>query len=246
MRAGMTPAAPEEVLIGTLAELIGPARHVAVGAASPMPAAAALLARQRHGTRVTLLHSRRHNAFTDGSRELFDMAAQGRIDVFFLGGVQIDGHANVNLVGTGDYPNLERRFPGSFGSAYLYFVVPRVILFREAHDPRTLVERVDFVSAPGTSPAGTYRVGGPTHLLTGKALFAFDRSCGRFRLEATAAGNDAGTVRAATGFDYDEAPTVAELAPPDPPTLSLLRGPVATALRESYPEFATRVFGDLA
>ncbi len=48
--------------------------------------------------------------------------AQGRIDVFFLSGGQIDGAGNVNLVSTGDYAHPMVRFPGSFGSAYLYYV----------------------------------------------------------------------------------------------------------------------------
>ena len=54
--------------------------------------------------RVSVLGSARHNPFTDGGRELFDCAAQGRIDAFFLGGGQIDGAANINLVGVGGYP----------------------------------------------------------------------------------------------------------------------------------------------
>ena len=48
---------------------------------------------------------------TDGGRELFDRAGQGRIDAFFLGGVQIDGGADINLVGLGDHPALDKRFP---------------------------------------------------------------------------------------------------------------------------------------
>ena len=31
----------------------------------------------------------------------------------------------------------------------MYYVVPRVILFRWEHTRRTLVEAVDFISAPG-------------------------------------------------------------------------------------------------
>ena len=128
-------------------------RHVAVGAASPIPATAALLARERgHGRPyVSLLGSREHTFFTDGARELFDCAGQGRIDVFFLSGGQIDGEGNINLVSVGDYDHPKARFPGSFGSAYLYYVVPKVILFRVEHSRRTLVPKVDFVSAPGGS-----------------------------------------------------------------------------------------------
>ena len=54
------------------------------------------------GCAVSILGSRRHSSFTDGARELFDCAGQGRIDAFFLSGGQIDGQANINLVGVGD------------------------------------------------------------------------------------------------------------------------------------------------
>jgi glutaconate CoA-transferase subunit B len=145
----------EELLADVIAGLIGDAHHAAIGASSPIPAAAALLARERGNGRpqVSLLGSRRQSFFTDGGRELFDCAGQGRIDVFFLSGGQIDGEANINLVGIGDYKRPKARFPGSFGASYLYYVVPRVILFRLEHSRRTLVEKVDFVSAPGTSPS---------------------------------------------------------------------------------------------
>ena len=87
----------------------------------------------------------------------FDIAktiGRGAIDAFFLSGGQIDGHGNINLVGTGEYPQTEVRWSGSFGSAYLYYLVPRVVLFRWEHSRRTLVPQVDFISAPGTSPPG--------------------------------------------------------------------------------------------
>ena len=165
----------ELVLITAIAGLLEGANHVAVGALSPIAGAAALLARARSSgdMRVSMLGSARHNFFTDGGRELFDCAAQGRIDAFFLGGAQIDGWANINLVGTGDYPRSEARFAGTFGSAYLYFLVPRVILFQPEHTRRTLVSQVDFVSAPGVSPPGVYRPGGPVALVTGPLRLPF-------------------------------------------------------------------------
>ena len=90
-----------ELLITVAARLLRGCRHVAVGASSPIPGAGALLARtqSREPMRVTVIGSLRHEGFTSGGVELFDMAAQGRIDAFFLGGGQIDGQANINLVG---------------------------------------------------------------------------------------------------------------------------------------------------
>src|SRR6266481_3673209 len=172
----------EELFASVILGLLGGVRHVAVGASSPIPATAALLARHLGSGRpfVSMLSSERHNFFTDGGRELFDCGGQGRIDAFFLSGGQIDGEANINLVSVGDYRHPKARFPGSFGSSYLYYVVPRVILFRTEHSRRTLVERVDFISAPGTSPPRVFRTGGPIALITNHCLFAFDRNRKRF------------------------------------------------------------------
>ena len=230
----------EELLITAIAGLLEGANHIAVGATSPIPGAAALLVRERSGgrVRISLLDSAKHNFFTDGGRELFDCAAQGRIDAFFLGGQQIDGAANINRVGVGGYPRSDVRFPGSFGSAYLYFLVPRVILFRQEHTPRVLVPKVEFVSAPGTSPAHVYRPGGPHALVTGRCVFAFDRARGRFRLQSVHPGQTVEEVVANTGFAFDLPDAVPTTPVPTPETLALTRGPVGTAIAETYPRFA--------
>jgi glutaconate CoA-transferase subunit B len=235
---------PEELLADVIARLIGDVRHVAVGNASPIPATAALLARERNGTGkpyVSLLQSRKHNFFTDGARELFDCAGQGRIDVFFLSGGQIDGHGNVNLVSIGDYEHPKVRFPGSFGSAYLYYVVPKVILFRTEHSRRTLVPDVDFISAPGSNAPNVFRPGGPIALVTNRCLFSF--AGGRFRLDSVHPGHTVEDVIENTGFDFERPANVPETPAPSPATLKLLRETVAPQLAEVYPQFAAQVFG---
>jgi glutaconate CoA-transferase subunit B len=235
----------EELLADVIVRLIGDARHVAVGNASPIPATAALTARALGNGRpyVSLLGSRKHTFFTDGGRELFDCAGQGRIDVFFLSGGQIDGEANINLVSVGDYRQPKARFPGSFGSSYLYYVVPRVILFRTEHSRRTLVEKVDFVSAPGTSPAGVFRTGGPVALITNRCLFAFDRTNRRFSLASVHPGHTVEEVIENTGFAFDRPSDVPTTPAPAAQTLQVMRGVVARELAEVYPQFAAAVFG---
>jgi glutaconate CoA-transferase subunit B len=234
----------EELLITSIASMLDGLGHVAVGASSPVPGAAALLARCRSGGRlqVSLLGSVRHNAFTDGGRELFDCAAQGRIDAFFLGGAQIDAEANINLVGIGEYPKTKARFPGSFGSSYLYFLVPRVILVCLEHSNRVLVPKVDFVSAPGVSPQNVYRPGGPHALVTNRCLFSFDREAHRFRLLSLHPGEDVSSIRDNTGFDFDAPAKVPETPAPGPDALALLRGKVGKEVAEVYPSFAKRVW----
>jgi len=199
----------EERIAVALAKLIldpsaPPARHIAVGAASPMPAAACwLVKKQGHPVRLSLLHKRSGNPFTEGTRELFDLTGQGRIDLFFLGGGQIDGSANLNLVGTGEWPGMGVRFPGSFGSAFMYFMTPRTILFREEHTPRVFVEKVDNISAPGVSPPGVFRRGTAQALVTGRCVFRFHPDRARFSLESVHPGETVESVREATGFAFD-------------------------------------------
>ncbi len=237
----------EERLATALAHLIldpaaPPARHIAVGAASPIPAAASWLVRKLgHDVRLSLLHKRSGNPFTEGSRELFDLAGQGRIDLFFLGGGQIDGQANINLVGTGEWPGRSARFPGSFGSAFMYMMVPRTILFREEHSRRVLVEKVDAISAPGVSPPSQFRRGTAQALVTGRCVFTFHPAHARFRLASRHPGQDAVTIRGETGFDYDDddAPETPE---PTAEELSLLRGAVRDEMAETYPEFCAKVW----
>jgi glutaconate CoA-transferase subunit B len=190
-----------------------------------------------------LVGSQRHNPFTDGGRELFDCAAQGRIDAFFLSGGQIDGEGNINLVSIGDYRRPAARFPGSFGSSYLYYVVPRVILFRTEHSRRTLVPKVDFVSAPGTSPPHVARTGGPIALITNRCLFSFDRTAKRFRLESVHPGHTIDEVIENTGFDFERPDAVATTPAPSPATLEVMRTRVAQEVAEVYPQFAATVFG---
>ena len=237
---------PEELLADQIANFIGDVRHVAVGNASPIPATAALLARERGKLQglgrpyVSLLGSAKNTFWTDGGRELFDCAGQGRIDVFFLSGGQIDGEGNINLVEIGDHAHPKVRFPGSYGSAYLYYVVPKVILFRTEQSRRTLVPRVDFISAAGRSEPNVHRTGGPVALITNRCLFTF--ADGRFTLVSVHPGHTVEEVIEHTGFDFERPSVVPETPAPTDETLKLMRDKVAPQLATLYPQFTAKVF----
>jgi glutaconate CoA-transferase subunit B len=163
--------------------------------------------------------------------------------VFFLSGGQIDGEGNINLVSIGDPEKPKARFPGSFGSSYLYYVVPRVILFRTEHSRRSLVPQVDFISAAGKSPPNVHRPGGPIALITNRCLFSFDPDARRFQLESVHPGHTLAEVIVNTGFEFDRPPDVPVTPAPSAETLRLMRQVVAPELAEVYPQFAARVFG---
>lgn len=228
-----------------IAGLLRGRRHIAVGANSPIPASAALLARALSGGRtiISILGSRRHNAFT-GLNDLFDSASVGRMDAFFLSPGQIDGQANINMVGVGEYPSFDVRWSGSHGSPLLYMMIPNIILFREEHSRRVLVPQVDFVSAPGVSPSNVYRPGGPTHLVTGRALLSFERETARFQLMSLHPGQRLDDIVEHTGFEFDRPLSTPTTAIPDPAMLRVLADKVSSEVAEIYPQFAGTLRND--
>jgi glutaconate CoA-transferase subunit B len=234
-----------EIVICLIARMLANAGTVATGSSSPVQAAAALLAQRLYPgrTKALIFRNNIHDPFPESGGEIYDRIGQGRIDVFFLSGGQIDGRANINMIGVGAYPRTPVRFPGNHGTPFIYLMVPRVILYREEHSKRVLVEKVDFISAAGVTPPGVYRRGGPTDLVTGMCAFTFDRGVGQFTLASVHPGVTLDDVFANTGFAFlrpDVVPTTAE---PSAEARALLHGPVREELGETYPEFAANQLG---
>ncbi|BCU71224.1 CoA-transferase subunit beta [Stygiolobus caldivivus] len=78
--------------------------------------------------------------------DAFDLAQKGKLDVMFLGPVQIDKEANVNLSVIGDYYNPKVRLTGGAATAFILPLVKKAILWNLKHSKRSLVERVDFIT----------------------------------------------------------------------------------------------------
>ncbi|MFN8559209.1 MAG: CoA-transferase, partial [Dehalococcoidia bacterium] len=91
--------------------------------------------------------------------------------------------------------------PGGAGSALILPTAKRTILWRTQHTPRSLVERLDFVTATGNVD----------RLVT--PLCVFRRDDGVFTLEALAPGATVERVRQATGFFFHAPHAPPELAP---------------------------------
>ncbi len=217
-----------------IARALRDGERVGVGVNSPIPAAGVLLARRSHAPRLRFRLPGVEGAepFV-GSKEFFDFAQRGRLDVFFLSGLQIDMQGRINLHVLGDYERPRRRFPGAFGSAVLYPIVRRVILFRTEHSPRVFVPDVDFVSAAGV----------PDLVVTPIAVLGFDRSEGRLVLDSYHPGQSIESVRAATGFSLPARPLVRETSPPSPEELRVLRQEAYPLLAGVYPGFVAAMTG---
>jgi glutaconate CoA-transferase subunit B len=84
-----------------------------------------------------------------GNEDFYDLCARGRLDLVFLGCAQVDGQGRTNVSVIGDWNNPKVRLPGGGGAAVMMPTARRVVTWRTEHSPRTLVEKLDFVTAAG-------------------------------------------------------------------------------------------------
>jgi glutaconate CoA-transferase subunit B len=230
---------PEELIAVTIAREVRDGETVGVGAVSPIPAAGCILAEQLHAAHITLiiLDCEEYYPFPAGSSELHFLAQRGELDLFFLSGIQIDRRGNFNLHVIGDYKSPTVRMAGAYGSAMLYYMAHRVILFRDQHTKRVFVEKVDFVTGAGMTPENVYREGGPALVVTPKAVLGWDKIVGEWSLDRFQPGSSIEDVREHTGFDLRVSPTVSLNQPPTTEELRVLRTVVKEKLARSYPDF---------
>ena len=217
---------------------------VAVGTLSPLPAAGVLLASRRHAPRATvmIINHDDHWPFHNGSKEFYDFAQRGKIDLFFHSGGQIDQFANLNVITIGQHDHPTIRLPGGAGAPMLYYFARRVILFRTEHTPRAFVERVDYVTSPGSSPPRVARSGGPWKVVTPLAVLTFNHESKRLELESVHPGISLAEVQGATGFPLLGPRMVPTTPPPTEEDLAILRGPVRDSVAKLYPVFARAAF----
>jgi len=171
------------------------------GASSEVPMAAIRLAQMTHAPNASFITSASGyvcnlsgksvppllSSSTDfrnsnsGAEALFDwtFVLSTHRDFFFLGGLQVDLHGNLNLIGVGDYPNLKMRGPGSAGIAQGSALAARFYIYLAEHSARTLVPVVQYVSAVGHPRPGGIREdlrlpgGGPRLVVTPFGVLGF-------------------------------------------------------------------------
>jgi len=240
----MNPLTPgEEVMIGALARQVKDGDHAACGTLSPMPAAALWLAKLTHAPGAEVFVAGSPDWPFEGEWQgFFDFAQQGRLNLFFLSGAQIDGRGNINLMAVGDYQHPRVRLPGGAGSAILAYVVERVVLFKTVHEPRGLVPKVVVVTAPGYTPqlSPRQRPGKVTCLVTPQCVFEFAPPDPPI-LASLHPGVTLEEVRRLTGFAFQAADAIAVTPALTPEARELLYGPVKEKLARVYPHFALRL-----
>ena len=230
-----------ELMAARISKEVRDDTYVGTGAASPVPMSGVLLAQQTHAPDMIYVAIGAVDPAMSpiSGKETFDLAQRGKLDLFFLGGAQIDGHGNINLTTIGDHDHPDVRLPGAAGSGMLYFMTNRIILFRMEHTKRVFVEDVDFITSSGASSERVERPGGPSMLITNICVMRYLRDEARFELESVHAGVTVDEVKDNTGFSFNIPDTVPNTAPPTAEELAILRGSIKPRIAAQYPGFVT-------
>ncbi len=149
-----------------------------------------------------------------GMADVFQLLLQnGRIEVGFLGGAQVDRYGNINTTVIGKYEAPKVRLPGSGGAAEIAIHAQRILIVSKL-SPRAFPERVDFITSPGQRVA---------KVITDKGMFERDESTGELVLTALYAGVDASDVKSSVGWALRSRARLDRVEPPARMDLQLLR-----------------------
>ncbi len=144
-----------------------------------------------------------HSAAIFSNEDFYDLCTRGRMDLTFLGAAQIDGEGRANNSVIGPWRTPKVRLPGGGGGAVMLPTARRACTWRTEHSRRTLVEKLDFITAAG----GFHGVVTPTAV--------FIKRDGRLALQSWHPDSSLEEVRERTGFAFD-----ASGAEPTPPPTS--------------------------
>ena len=126
------------------------------------------------------------------NEDFYDLCTRGRMDLCFLGAAQIDGSGQTNVSSIGSWHNPKVRLPGGGGGAVMLPTAKRACTWRTEHSVRTLVEKLDFVTASG----------GVHGLVTSVAVFVKREN--RLALESWHPSLRLDDIKARTGFLFDD------------------------------------------
>jgi glutaconate CoA-transferase subunit B len=163
-----------------------------------------------------------------GMADVFQLFLQnGRIEVGFLGGAQIDRWGNINTTVVGEYGRPAVRLPGSGGAAEIAIHARRTLVVSRL-SRRAFPAAVDFITSPGHRMRGRSRKdlgmpgAGPVKVVTDKGILEADES-GELVLSALYPGVEAADVQAGVGWPLRSRAHLTSVAPPSEHELHLLR-----------------------
>ncbi len=163
-----------------------------------------------------------------GMADVFQCFLQnGRIEVGFLGGAQVDRWGNINTTVIGDYARPKVRLPGSGGAAEIAIHAKRTLVVSRL-TPRAFPAEVDFITSPGHRSRGGSRRelgmpgAGPLKVITDKGILEPDET-GELVLTQLYPDVSLEHVRGSVGWPLRAREPLATCTPPTQRDIDLLR-----------------------
>ncbi|MFN8652097.1 MAG: CoA-transferase [Gemmatimonadales bacterium] len=160
--------------------------------------------------------------------DVFQLFLQnGKIEVGFLGGAQIDRWGNINTTVIGSYEKPKVRLPGSGGAAEIAVHAQRVLIISRLN-PRAFPAELDFLTSPGQRSKGKSRKelgmpgAGPVKVITDKGILERDET-GEMVLTGLYPDVTVDEVKAGVGWPLKVRDHLDQLTPPSAKELDLLR-----------------------
>jgi acyl CoA:acetate/3-ketoacid CoA transferase beta subunit len=239
------PITTDEIMVSCIARQLRDGETVAQGLATPLIAAAYLLARYTHAPHLYFMSAigqgicrqpapiglaRIEKLWLDRAinsigftRAVTEIIPSLRPKEFFRP-AQIDQHGNFNNIafGKGYLANRSTRLrlPGAVGIPDVTTFYSDIHLYVPRHSKVTFVAALDVCSGLGHHPARTHGAG-PRYLISD--LGVFDYANGRMRLISYHPGVTISQIQNHTGFEIEISPDVHETQTPSEVELSLLR-----------------------
>ena len=160
--------------------------------------------------------------------DMMGLLQQGRVDVSFIGGAQVDRFGNLNTSYIGGALDAATRLPGSGGACDLASLAQRHIIIMK-HEKRRFVPRVDYITSPGFGDGTGWRQkvglprGGPATVITTMGVMKFNPKTKEMMLVSVHPGVNADAVRANTGWPLKVDVEPAQTPEPTEEELSMLK-----------------------
>jgi len=243
---------PEEMMVVAASRLLEPDDVVFIGIG--LPSKAANLARKTHAPELSMIYesgtldtkptvlplsigdpelSRTAKALVSVP-EMFNYWLQGGwIRTGFLGAAQIDRFGNLNSTVIGDYRKPKVRLPGAGGAPEIASFCHRtLVLLRQ--NPRTFVEKLDFMTTVGMLDGGGSRKdlkvpgNGPQAVITDLGILEPDAESGELVLTHLHPGVSVEAAIESTSWPLKVAEKLVETVEPSEEELAILRSLVPT------------------
>ena len=242
----------DELMVATLARQLTDDDIMLNGTVSFIPVSAAMLARLTHAPGLTWVAGAVGVDADPGSvigntldptmwrncvmylpqlEDMWSYVHRNTLETFCIRGAQIDKYGNVNNSVIGRFERPKVRLPGSAGMGDMCTLDKKILIWSTTHNPRTFVEKVDFLAAPGYFDGGDARArlglkNGPQLVITDLCVMDFEPVSKRMRLKSVHRGVTARQVQEKTGFELLMPADVPETEPPTAEQVRLLRDKV--------------------